>query len=617
MEIEFSDKIKEKLRLLPDKPGVYKMLDENGTIIYVGKAKVLKNRVRQYFRSHNAPGPYENKVRTMVSHIADFEYIITASETEALMLESNLIKQFRPRYNILLKDDKHFPYLRIDLRQDFPTFRVVRKIQADGAKYWGPYLASVSLTDSLTAIRDFFPVRHCKKDISKAIARKERPCLMYHLGKCCAPCSGEVSREEYHALLNKVCKFLDGDTTEVIASLNEKMLSASEKLDFEQAALCRDRITAIKSLAEKQRASASKTNRYDVFAVANENGDSMVFALFVHEGKVIGTQNYMTEGHDESEAEVLEAFLKQFYTQNTDIPHEILTHSEIEDKTALEEWFKTLSGHAVHIQNPLRGDKRALTDMAFSNAAAELKKRHDLRLREWERGEGALAELSGLLGLDCIPERIECYDNSHIMGTDTVGAMIVFTDGKPDKKEYRRFKIRAEANGDDYLAMKEMLTRRLERAKQGDEKFTHLPDLIIADGGRGQLNVVLGVLKEFSMEHIPTIGLAEKNEEIILPDYDEPLVLDKHNAPLHLIQRIRDEAHRFAITYHRSLRSKTALYSVLDSIEGVGEKRKRALFDRFISIDAIKAASVDEIAQTDGLNRPTAERVYAFFHKSE
>ena len=615
MREDFNETIKAKLSLLPELPGVYKMLDESGTVIYVGKAKVLKNRVSQYFHSRkNIPG-YERKVSKMVSHIADFEYIITESETEALILESNLIKQFMPHYNILLKDDKHFPYIRVDLRADFPRFSVVRKIKSDGARYWGPYLGALSLNESLTAIRDFFPVRHCKKDISKAIARNERPCLMYHLKKCCAPCSGNVTKEEYHELLNKVCRFLDGDTTEICAVLTDKMMQASEKMDYESAALYRDRIDAIKTLAQKQRASASKSNRYDVFAVVQNEGDSFVYALFVHEGNVIGSQGFMLEGHNEDACEVQESILKQFYSETVNIPREILIYSPIEDASPLEEWFKKLSGHSVHIVCPQRGEKKALADMAYSNAEAELQKNHNLKQREWERGEGALAELSAFIGLDIIPERIECYDNSHIMGTDTVGAMIVFVNGKPNKNEYRRFKIKSDANGDDYLAMEEMLTRRFEKAQQGDEKFSSLPDLIIADGGRGQLNVVLNVLEKFGLSHIPAIGLAEQNEEIILPDYEQPLVLDKHTAPLHLIQRIRDEAHRFAITYHRSLRSKTALFSVLDDIEGIGAKRKKALFDKFISIQAIKSASIEELENTNTMNKASAQSVYDYFHK--
>ena len=612
--MEFSDAIKEKLRLLPDKPGVYKMYDKKGEVIYVGKAKVLKNRVRQYFREHNVQSGYDNKVRQMVSHIADFEYVITSSETEAFMLEANLIRRFKPHYNILLKDDKHFPYLRVDLSKKYPVFTISRKLTNDGARYFGPYLAGGLLNEALTAIRDFFPIRHCKKDIEKMIARRERPCLMYHIGKCCAPCSGEVTPEEYHEMIDKVCRFLDGDTSAVVNALTEQMNAASRSMEYEKAAVYRDRITAVKALAERQRAAQSKSNRYDVFGIAQEGGDSLVYALFVHNGDIIGTQSYPLPEHDEPETEVLESFIKQFYIETPDIPHEVIVQTELEDTDALEGWFKELSGHGVHIFCPQRGDKKALVTMAHTNALTDLKKRHDLREREWERGEGALTELSALIGLDTIPARIECYDNSHIMGTDTVGSMIVFTNGKADKKEYRRFKIKADAQGDDYLAMDEMVTRRFQRAQDNDERFTALPDLIIADGGRGQLNVVLKVLEKFGLQHIPAIGLAEKNEEIVLPDYAENLVLDKHSAPLHLIQRIRDEAHRFAITYHRSLRSKSALYSVLDTIDGIGDKRKRALFDKFISIDAIKAASVDELCATETMNRAAAEKVFSFFH---
>ena len=611
--MEFSEKIKEKLRLLPDSPGVYKMFDAKGEVIYVGKAKVLKNRVRQYFRERKEQYGYEGKVRSMVANIADFEYIITSSEIEALMLEANLIKQFRPRYNILLKDDKHFPYLRVDMRQDFPVFTIARKLKNDGAKYFGPYLASGSLNEALTAIRDFFPIRHCKKDIAKMIARRERPCLMYHINKCCAPCSGNVTRDEYHAMLRQVCAFLEGDTTDIISSLTAKMQQASKALDYEQAAVYRDRRRAIESLGQKQRAALSKSDRYDVFAAAKDEGDALVFAVFVREGNVCGTQKYLYENSEGDESEVLDAFIKQFYSELADIPREIIVYSDIEEKDALCEWFSELSGTSVHILCPQRGDKRALALMAYTNAQAELKKAHDLRTREWERGEGALTELSALIGLDSIPKRIECYDNSHIQGTDTVGSMVVFTDGAPDRKEYRRFRIKAQAGGDDYLAMTEMLTRRFERAKNNDEKFNKLPDLIILDGGRGQLNVGLNVLEQYGLSHIPAIGLAEKNEEIVLPDYEENLVLDKHSAPLHLIQRIRDEAHRFAISYHRSLRSKSALYSVLDTIDGIGEKRKRALFDKFLTIDAIKAASIEDLAATDTMNMTAAKKVYGFF----
>lgn len=612
---EISPQLREKIALLPKNPGVYKMFDSRGKVIYVGKAKNLKNRVRQYFQSHTLNNRNDVKVRAMVAHIADFEYIITKNEAEALTLESNLIKQFKPHYNILLKDDKHFPYIRVDRRRDYPRFEIVRRIKNDGAKYFGPYLSALALREAFEAIRDYFPVRHCKKDIAKAQARRERPCLMYHINKCCAPCSGNVTPQEYSRLLDSVCDFLDGDVEKITGTLRDEMNSAAEEMDFERAAVLRDRIRALEMLGEKQRASASKVGVMDVFAASSDETGAVVFALFVREGKVIGTNRYFLEGEAFDDAELIGSFLKQYYNDSADIPSEILLQHEPDDAESIEEWLRLTSAHAVHLRYPMRGDKKALVDMAAHNAAAELEKRNELKKREWERGEGALMELSLKIGMDFVPERIECYDNSHIQGTDTVGAMIVFTDGKPDKNQYRRFKIRSNTQGDDYLAMEEVLRRRFERAKQGDEKFSRLPDLIIADGGRGQLNVVLRVLEEYGLDYIMAIGLAERNEEIILKDSDEPLKLDSHSASEHLIERIRDEAHRFAITYHRSLRSKSALYSVLDSIEGVGEKRKRALFDRFLTIDAIAEASVEDIAAVPGMNRTVAEKVHALFEE--
>ncbi len=615
------DKIKarlaDKINLLPTDPGVYKMFDESGKIIYVGKAKNLRNRVRTYFRKINPTDRNTTKVRAMVSHIHDFEYVVTKNESEALTLEANLIKQYQPHYNILLKDDKHFPYIRVDLRKDYPVFTVVKRLENDGAKYLGPYISTFLLRDALTAIRDYFPVRHCKKDIEKSIAKRERPCLMYHIHKCCAPCSGNVSREEYHRLVSNVIDFLQGNTSEILADLEAKMKKASDDLDFETAAVYRDRIIAISALAEKQQASTSKGVGRDVFAVHQAENDSLIYALFVRDGKVIGTQSYFLKGDDEEPQEVIGSFLKQFYTLNSDIPKEILLSILPDEHEAIEEWFKELSGHSVHIVLPQRGDKKALVDMAIKNAQTDLEKRHALQRRAWERGEGALMQLAQAIGLDYIPTRIECYDNSHLFGRDMVGAMIVFTNGQPDKKGYRRFRIKMQEGGDDYLAMREVLTRRFERALKNDEKFIELPDLIIVDGGRGQLNVALEVLEQYSFEHIPVIGLAERNEEIIQPDNPKPLTLDRHSAPQHLIERIRDEAHRFAITYHRNLRSKSALYSVLDNIEGIGEKRKRALFDKFITIDAIKQATVEQLLEVKGMTRPAAEKVYAFFHKEK
>lgn len=602
--------ISEKLKLLPDEPGVYKMYDGAGEIIYVGKAVNLKNRVRQYFQHTQKPP----KVEAMVSHIEDFQYIITSNETEALTLESNLIKALKPRYNILLKDDKHFPYVRLDTRQDFPRFEVVRKIKKDGARYFGPYLSAVSLKESLSAIRDSFPVRHCKKDIGKAIARRERPCLMYHLGKCCAPCSGNVSRDEYHALLDNVCSFLEGHTGPILDMFTSQMQEAAENMEYERAAMLRDRIAAIRGLGEKQQAISLGQSERDIFAFVRDEGDAVVFALFERGGKVIGAESMSIVCGEESPQEITASFLKQYYADGVPVPKEVVTYHMPEEIEGLEEWLSDSRGSRVKIICPQRGEKRKLAEMAYKNGTEAIVKARELEHRSWERGEGAMLRLCQVIGLDCIPERMECYDNSHMRGRDTVSGMVVFINGKSAPKEYRRFRIKAETDGDDYMAMEEVLTRRFRRAMDGDEKFARMPDLLVIDGGRGQLNVALQVLERFGLSHIPAIGLAEKNEEIILPDREEPVILERRDPALHIVERIRDEAHRFAITYHRSLRAKNALMSELDKVPGMGPKRKRGLFDSFVSLDAIKAASSEELAAAPGMTRTAAEAVYRHFH---
>ena len=608
-----NDTIRDKLKLLPDSPGVYRMYNSRGEIIYVGKAVNLKNRVRQYFQNTAKPP----KVAAMVSNIADLEFTIVGSEAEALTLECNMIKQNRPRYNILLKDDKHFPYVRIDFTKDFPRVEIVRRLKKDGARYFGPYLSGLALREAITAVRDFFPVRHCKKDIAKAIARRERPCLMYHIGKCCAPCSGQVTRDEYHAYLNEIAQLLQGRSKDVTEKLTRQMAAAAEELDFERAALLRDRIRAIESLAEKQRAATTAVNSFDVFAVASDDMHTAVYAMMMRDGNVVMTDSYFVTASGESYAEIMTSFLMQFYTESGYIPPEIVTAVMPEGADTLAACLKEECGHAVKIVCPQRGEKKQLADLAAMNGAEAIKRKRELTLREWERGEGALAELSRIVGMDELPHRMECFDNSHFQGRDTVGSMVVFIDGKPEKSLYRRFKTKLPTDGDDYEAMREHLTRRFNRALEGDEKFSELPDLLIMDGGRGQLNVALEVLESFGLSYIPVIGLAERNEDIILPDDPEPVSLKKSSPTLHLLQRIRDEAHRFAITYHRSMRSKTALYSVLQEIPGVGEKRRRALFDSFLTMDAIKAATVDELAAAPGMNRPTAQKVREFFHRGE
>ncbi len=598
--------LEDKIALLPEKPGVYKMLDDTGTVIYVGKAKVLKNRVRQYFQSSKNHSP---KVRAMVSHIADFETIEVHSEVEALSLESNLIKEFMPKYNILLKDDKHFPYFRIDMRQDFPRIEIVRRVKPDGATYLGPYIVGPSVQEELRLVYDLFPIRHCKKNIAQMQARGERPCLLHHVGKCCAPCSGTVSRDQYHAYLQEAIRLLNGRSSDLIPYLTQKMQEASDALDFERAAMLRDKLKATLALREKQVAISANDLMADVFAVDSLNNARMVFSLFVRGGKVIGTHAFPLEGDGEdAPAEWLHAFLLQYYGQDgIEIPPLILLAQKCTDLPVIEEWLSSKRRRKVSVTVPQRGVKHQLTDMAKQNCTALLAKNDRIRMREWERGEGALAELSGILGLDEVPSRIECFDNSHLMGTNTVASMVVFRDGKPDKTAYRHFRIRAEAGGDDLIAMKEVLTRRL--SAEGE-----LPDLIVLDGGKTQLSVGVEVLSELNLSHISICALAESDELIYLPEQDDPILIPKNSAPLHLIERLRDEAHRFAISYHRNLRSKSALYSVLDSIDGVGDKRKRALYDTFITVERIKNASMEELASVKGMTLPAAQSVYAYFH---
>lgn len=608
-----NEKIEAKLKLLPDKPGVYKMFNARGELIYVGKAINLKNRVRQYFQSSKNHPP---KVASMVSNIDDFDFVIVGNETEALNLESNLIKQNKPYYNILLKDDKHFPYIRIDYKQDFPRVEIVRKYKKDGAKYFGPYLSGFALRESITAVREHFPIRQCKKDIRKAIARGERPCLMYHIGKCCAPCTGKVTSEEYRLLLDQVTALFQGNCKTYIDDMTAKMMAESEKLNFEKAAQYRDRIRAMQSISEKQIASSASDNSYDVFALARNELETVVYGLFVRAGNVISAESFSINAGDEPFSEIISQFLLQFYVGMANIPKEIIIMDEADDVDNIELLLQQQSGHAVKIHVPRRGEKLKQGQLARMNAEETIGRHRELTHREWERSEGALTELMQIIGMDVFPHRIECFDNSHIQGRDTVGSMVVFIDGKPDKTLYRRFRTKQNTGGDDYLAMREHLTRRFRRTIDGDEKFAELPDLLIVDGGIGQLNVALEVLNDFGLAYISCIGLAEKNEEIILPDEKESVILARSSPVLQLLQRVRDEAHRFAITYHRNLRARNSLYSVLDSIKGIGDRRKRALYEKFLTIDAIKAADMDELKSADGMNAAAAKSVYDYFHQT-
>ena len=585
------------------------MLDGTGTVIYVGKAISLKNRVSQYFQVNKDHTP---KVRAMVSHIEDFETIGVNNETEALSLESNLIKEFMPKYNILLKDDKHFPYVRIDRKQDFPRVEVVRRIKPDGATYLGPYLSAIALREQIAVVRAHFPIRPCRKDMARSIARRERPCLMYHIGKCCAPCSGQVSRETYQGYVKEVISFLEGHTENVLRELNEQMAQAAEALEFERAARIRDQIRSIEGLNEKQVAIFPKEAEADIFAPAMLEDRAMVFALFMRQGKIVGTEHFaMSVVSEDDPAEILSAFLTQFYDRDGILPpKEVLLSCPVPNEEAIESMLTGRAGRKVRLSVPQRGDKRKLTELAQKNGREYLEKEKALREKAWDRDEGAAVQLAGLLGMEAFPTRMECFDNSHIMGTDTVSSMVVFTDGKPDKNEYRRFRIRAEAGGDDLIAMEEVLTRRFKKGPP-------YPDLLIIDGGKTQLQVAEKVLEAAQLPYLNVIALAESQEVIYTPEGDEPIFLPRSSPVLHLLQRIRDEAHRFAISYHRSLHQKNALLSVLDGIDGIGDTRKRALFDAFITRDAIAGASVEDLTKVKGMSRPAAEAVFRFFHPAD
>ncbi len=607
--------IEEKLKLLPACPGVYKMLDASGEVIYIGKAVSLKNRVRQYFQSSKS---HPAKVAAMVSHIADFEILLTSNETEALTLESNLVKQIQPRYNILLKDDKHFPYIRVDFKQDFPQVEVVRRVRKDSARYFGPYLSGIALRDALNVVREHFPVRHCKKNLKKSIARHERPCLMYHVGKCCAPCSGKVTSKEYHALLEQVCTFLKGDSAAVISLLTEQMLTASEMLEFERAAALRNRIDAIKALGEKQLAITASGVEQDVFAYCTHEGEALVFALFIRDGKVIATEQFdiiNAEEADASNSEAISAFLKQYYTNAIYIPEEILLCAQAAEAMSITNWLSTRRGKRVKIHVPQRGKKLRLTDLAKKNGMDLLQQKHLLKLHAWQRGEGALALLAGLLGLSSLPERMECFDCSHMQGRDTVCSMVVFLHGAPAPKEYRRFRIKSATDGDDCASMREALKRRFSRAMDADERFYVLPDLLVVDGGRAQLNVAEEVLCEYGLSNIETIGLAEHSGGIYCRSSHEPIILERSNPTLQLLERLRDEAHRFAVSYHRSLRGKNTLYSKLDEIPGVGSKRKRILFAAYPTLETMQSATKAELSTLKGIDKRTAKAVFEYFNK--
>ena len=595
--------VEEKLKLLPDKPGVYIMKNAEGRIIYVGKAIVLKNRVRQYFQSGKNHTP---KVRAMVSHIADFEIIMTASEVEALILECNLIKKHRPRYNISLKDDKSYPYVKVTLQEDFPRVFITRRILKDGARYFGPYTNATAVHESLKLLRRLFPLRTCKH-------LQERPCLEYHIKRCLAPCAGKVEKGDYDAMIRAVLLFLEGRTEDVEKELQLRMEQAAENFHFEIAARLRDQLLAVRKVAEKQNIVTGSGDQ-DAVGLARSEIGVVVQVFMIRGGKMIGREHFLLQGsEDESDGQVLAAFLQQYYHRATFIPREILLPLEIPqtEQELLEKWLSAKKQKAkVQLILPQRGTKKDIVEMAVGNAekylhdeAARIKQANDQTL-------GAVEELGRYLGLPKPPDRMECFDISHNQGSETVASMVVFEGGLPKKSDYRRFKIQStEGKPDDFLSMREVTTRRYV-----DLPEEELPDLIIIDGGKGQLSSALEIIRNVAGHmHVPVVGLAKQFELVFTEGNPEPVVLPRHSQALYLIQRIRDEAHRFAITYHRKLRGKRNLVSVLDHIVGIGPKRRQALWSHFGSINKIKAATVEELAMAPGMNKPAAEAVYNFF----
>lgn len=588
------DVIKEKLKHLPENPGVYVMLDKDGQIIYVGKAKNLKNRVRQYFYS----AVKTDKVMAMVRNIADFYYIIVPSEIDALSLENNLIKKHKPRYNILLKDDKTYPYIKVDLKEPFPTFKVTRKIKKDGAKYFGPFMGGVSVWGVLEIINLAYQIRPCDKKLNADKPIKE--CLNFHIKKCLAPCALKVSEREYLERVQGAVDFLSGDTQETEKLLKEKMNAAVEREEFELALKYRDNLSSIDKIKLKRITSLNKFLNADVLAFRSNGIYSTVNLLIVRNGRMLGSKNFAFESAAISDGEALNEFVSRYYKADVEIPDEIISAEEIADTDLLSAYFKENYNKSVTFLTVKQGVRRQLADMAGVNAEEHLSIAVDKIKHKNDMTVNACRLLKEKLSLVNYPKRMECYDISNISGVDKVGSMVVFIDGEPDFDSYRRFKIKTVEGADDFKSHQEMMERRLERLKTDSEKFPK-PDLIIIDGGKGQLSSVKEIFDKFGVNDIDLISLAEREEEIFLVGKSAPVVLEKRDYCLRMLIRIRDEAHRFAITYHRSLRSKRALSSVLDDIKGLGKVRKKALLDKFKDLSGIIKATEEELKSVDGI----------------
>lgn len=601
--------IQEQLKKLPAEPGVYLMKDKDDKIIYVGKAISLKNRVRQYFQSSKN---HSSKVKSMVKNINSFEYIITDSELEALILECNLIKKYRPKYNVLLRDDKTYPYIKVTVNEDYPRVLKVRRVLKDKAKYFGPYTNVEAVNDTLEVIRNIYPIRTCSIDIDRAIKNNMRPCLNLHIKRCVGPCTGDVSKEEYNKMIDEILLFLSGKEEKLIEILKEKMNKCSMEFNFEEAAIYRDKIINLQEMMQKQKIDVSTDDiNQDIIAMAYNDEEACVQSFFIRHGKIVGREHFILEGvMDITKESILGSFVKQFYMNAEYIPKEIIIESEIEDQVVLEEWLSNIKGQKVSIRVPQKGDKKSLIQMVKKNAMEYLEKFSNLNKRKYERSEGALIELAEVLGLEEPPRRIESYDISNIQGVDSIGVMVVFTNGIKDKKEYRRYKIKTVEGPNDYDSMAEILERRIQK---GD-----FADLILLDGGKGQVSAVKKVFEKYGID-IPLWGMYkdDKHRTKGLINATKEIELDRTSNLYRFVASIQEEVHNYAISYHRSLRNKSLTKSTLDDIPGVGEKRKKALLSHFKNIEEIKNASEEELSQVEGLNRSVAENIYNYFRKGE
>lgn len=612
--------LEEELKKLPAKPGVYIMHDQKDEIIYVGKAVSLKNRVRQYFQSSRNKGV---KIEQMVTKIARFEYIITDSELEALVLECNLIKEHRPKYNTMLKDDKSYPFIKVTVQEEYPRVLFSHRMQKDKSKYYGPYTSAGAIKDTIELMRKLYKIRSCSRNLPKDQG-KERPCLYYHIGQCMAPCQGNISKEEYQKNIESVLDFLNGNFKTVLKELEEKMQEASEELRFEEAMEYRDLMKSVKRIGERQKITGSDGEDKDVIAIAADENDAVAQVFFVREGRLIGRDHfYLSVAREDSEEQVLSSFLKQFYSGTPFVPRELMIQYDIDDREVIEEWLTKVRGQRVYVRVPKKGTKEKLVELARQNARLVLNQDKERLKREEGRTIGALKEIAGWLNMDSL-NRIEAFDISNISGFESVGSMIVYEKGKPKRNDYRKFKIRSVKGANDYASMEEVLTRRFTRglkkqeAEQNQGGFLRFPDLVMMDGGRGQVNIACEVLQKLNLD-IPVCGMVKDDKHRTRGLYfkNKEIPIDHSSQGFQLITRIQDEAHRFAIEYHRLLRSKGQVHSILDDIPGVGPARRKALMKHYQSLDNIRAASEEELAKLPSMNADSARKVYAFFHPED